>query len=451
MSLPAKAGFQRRDVEVASVVAASVCALLAFFGAVGGDARWLAALGRTIVAHGAVPDGVPYATASSAGWPNVPVLAELAFHGLETSLGDRGLMLAQIAAVGIALSILAAGMRADGVSAASPLVLVLVVVGSIPALAVARSQLFSLVLFPVLLALLRSETRRPSRRIWLLVPLVALWSNLHGAVLAGLAVAAAYLLLERSRREPVVALSVLGSCVAALALTPALAGTADYYRGILANEAARQGIGFWAPLGFHAPLDLLLVASGLTLLALAARSRPPAWEIAALAGLAALTVHAERSGVWLLFLAALPAARGFPARRPARRVGRLVFVPVAVVGLVGVVRGPLPAQAGHELVAAAIVHAGGSPILADGVPAEQIALAGGRIWVANPLDAFRRADQRLYLDWLEGRPAGDAALARTRVVLVMRESPAQRRMAAQRTFRELIADKRAVVYVKARR
>ena len=52
-----------------------------------------------------------------------------------------------------------------------------------PALLVVRSQLFSLALFPLLVLLLRGEARAPSRRIWLLVPLVALWSNLHGGVL----------------------------------------------------------------------------------------------------------------------------------------------------------------------------------------------------------------------------------------------------------------------------
>ena len=56
-----------------------------------------------------------------------------------------------------------------------------------------RGQLFSLPLFAACALLLRAETREPSRRIWLLVPLLALWGNLHGAVLTGAAVAGAYL------------------------------------------------------------------------------------------------------------------------------------------------------------------------------------------------------------------------------------------------------------------
>ena len=67
-------------------------ALAAVAGTIGPDARWLSALGRSIVRLGGVPQGIPFATAPSAGWHNVPVLAELVFRGLQASLGDRGLL-----------------------------------------------------------------------------------------------------------------------------------------------------------------------------------------------------------------------------------------------------------------------------------------------------------------------------------------------------------------------
>src|SRR5919206_697253 len=70
---------------------------------IGPDARWLGALGRVILERGRIPHGVPFAAAPSGDWPNVPVLAELAFRGLTGLLGDRGLLLAQLAAVGVAL------------------------------------------------------------------------------------------------------------------------------------------------------------------------------------------------------------------------------------------------------------------------------------------------------------------------------------------------------------
>ena len=42
------------------------------------------------------------------------MLAELVFNGLEGALGDRGLMLAQLLAVGIAMAVLARDARGAG-------------------------------------------------------------------------------------------------------------------------------------------------------------------------------------------------------------------------------------------------------------------------------------------------------------------------------------------------
>ena len=91
----------------------------------------------------------------------------------------------------------------------------------------------------------------------------------------------------------------------------------------------------------------------------------------------------------------------------------------AALAALGLVRGPLSTGAGRPLLDEALQRAHRTPILADSVLAEQVALAGGRVWMSNPLDAFSRRDQRLYLDWLAGRSTGDAALERTpRVVFV---------------------------------
>src|SRR5439155_2354930 len=169
-------------------------ALVAVAGTIGPDARWLAALGRSIGRLGGVPHGIPYAAAPSTGWHNVPVLAELIFRGLETSLGDRGLLAAQLAAAVVAMLFVVRDARRLGATDSGTAAAVLVVlISGLLAFAGVRAQLFSLALFPALLWLLRSEEDEPSRRIWLLVPLVALWSNLHGTVLVGVGLALLYL------------------------------------------------------------------------------------------------------------------------------------------------------------------------------------------------------------------------------------------------------------------
>ncbi len=87
-------------------------------------------------------------------------------------------------------------------------------------------------------------------------------------------------------------------------------------------------------------------------------------------------------------------------------------------------------------------------MLAEDVLAEQVALAGGRIWIGNPLDAFHRSDQSTYLDWLDGRPSGDADVARVDVVLVAPRSRAERRIAADPGFVPIASDGHAKLFVR---
>jgi hypothetical protein len=451
---PEGAPHSSRLTWLAVYFGAGACALLAGIGA---DARWLAALGREIVERGAIPDGVPYAAAPSVDWVNVPVLGELIFHGLQVVGGDHAFVLAQLAAVTLALVLLVLDMRARRVpDAAGAVVILAVFFAAAPAIIIVRAQLFSLVFFCATLFLLRSEMRAPSRRIWLLVPMVAVWANLHGAALVGLAVAASYLLLERLRQQPLVVLGVLTSSVAALFLTPALLDSGDYYLGVLRSEAALRGEGMWAPLSPNAPFDVLFVLLAVPLVVFAVRSCLRPWELACVASFATMTLHAGRNSVWLIFFIAAPAAAGLGRARLATfslapRRELIVSVVPAALFVAGVLHTPPPDGAGERVRRQAAALAAGTPILADGIDAERLALDGQRVWIANPLDAFAACDQRLYLDWLDARPEGDTILHQSgAVVLVTRGSAAQERLSRDRQFRPVAHDKRAVVYLRVR-
>jgi len=422
---------------------------------VGADARWLAAMGREIVRTGSIPARIPYAAAPSAHWANVPVLAELVFHALESTLGDRGLVLAQLVAVVTALVFLALDMRAARIpDAARAVVLVAVLVAAVPAFTVARSQLFSLALFPLLLLLLRADARAPSRRIWLLVPLIALWSNLHGAVLVGLVVAGVYLVVERFPRQRALTAGVLAASVGALFLTPALLRSGSYYAGVLGGEAAKTGDGMWAPLSPHSFFDVTFVVVALPLVLLALRSRPALWELVCLVVLAAAAVHVSRNTVWFALFAAAPAAQRLGSFRfsrfvPRRRMTALCYFAPLLLAVVGLAQPPVATSAGGPLLRKTIALAGGRPILADDLDAERLALDGQQVWIANPLDAFSRNDQRSYLEWLSGAPAGDRLLDRVGApLLVQRGSPADKRLARDPAFRAVAHDRVAVLYAR---
>ncbi|HEX6701917.1 MAG TPA: hypothetical protein VF101_14415 [Gaiellaceae bacterium] len=455
---PIPAPVNRAEVERRSfAVPASWSALALSFAAavtaltatIGPDARWLVALGRTVVGRG-IPDGVPFAVAPSADWPNVPILAEVIFRGLSAALGDRGLLLAQLAAVALCLEVTRRAMRRLGATdASSALVLALLVPGALLAFAGIKAQLFSLALFPVLAALLRAEAREPSRRIWLLPPLIAIWSNLHGAALYGLVAALVYLLLDRVRRRRVESLVVAGSSIVALCATPALARTPHYYAAVASSEAARRGYGLWAPLSVHRAFDVMLIAVAVLLVGAFLRARPRVWELAVAAFLAAATIHAARSGVWLLLFVAPPAAKALRVRRtPHPALVHGLALVCFVLGALAIVRGPMTAGASDALVRRALEVAQGRPILAEPATAERVAAAGGHVWISNPLDAFRRSDQAAYLDWLQGKPAGDGLLGTARVVLVTSGSPASDRLSRDRRYRVVARSADASLFVR---
>ncbi len=440
------------------LLAAVVLLLTGFVGlfmTIGADARWLAALGKLIVARGSVPRGVPFASASTAHWVNTLVLAELIFHGLESVAGDRGLAVANLVAVTAAFGILAADARAEGARPGPiAIALLLVTLGAYPTLAVVRVQMFSLALLPAMVALLHADERRPSRRIWLALPLLALWSNLHGGALAGLAILYAYLALSRaprarsgSRGERLTVAGVALGAPLAMSLTPGGLDTIFYYHGLLTNVAAQRGFGQWAPLGTSVT-DWLLVASAIVLALGLRRQLPRLWETVVIVAMAALTVKAARDGVWLLFLLVAPAARGSrSASRWEPLAPALAILGVLVLTL-DIVHGPDPSGVSQRIVERAIERAHGAPILADALASEEVALAGGKVWAGNPLDAFSQRVQSEYVDFLQGEPGGRAALRApgVRFVLAGRGSAAAALTARDDRYRLVAADATAVLY-----
>jgi hypothetical protein len=452
-ALPRRGDPLRALARPGGLAVLAITAFAALLSVQAADGPWLGELGRTIANRGGIPDGVPYASAPSTGWANVPALGELVFWVLG-AFGSRGVQVAQVAAVCAAMALLARDARRAGAPERGlAIALLLLLPACFGPLVAIRAELFSLPLFAACALLLRGETRAPSRRIWLLVPLLALWGNLHGAVLTGAGVAGAYLVFERSRGRPRESAALALACALALCANPALWDTPSYVLGVLHNEAARQSFGLWAPLGLHTRLDLAFIAAGLALVAGALRARPRLWEAVALAGLALLTLHAARGGVWLALFSVPLAAAGFGGRtRPGRlhHLARPLAFALVVIAVAGIAHGPFASGAGSGMLQRTLALAHGTPVLAEDMLAEQVADSGGRVWMANPIDAFSRADQRVYVEWMRGLPAGDAALAHApRAVLVRSGGEAERRLRASTAFRRVASDARTVLYARA--
>jgi hypothetical protein len=127
----------------------------------------------------------------------------------------------------------------------------------------------------------------------------------------------------------------------------------------------------------------------------------------------------------------------------------LALATAAVVAGVGAsVAWPDPPERG--VVEAAGARAHGRPILAEASLAGEVAVRGGRIWVGNPLDAFSRADQRVYLAWLDGEVLGDRALLQSDLILVRPHSPAAARIGVDSNARLVVSNRGAMLYALTR-
>ncbi|CUR60143.1 conserved membrane hypothetical protein [metagenome] len=415
-------------------------AVLAEFVRVGGDWDWLVAMGDHVVSTGSVPDSVPFAAADTSGWRNVPVLAELLAAGLHV-LGDRTVVLVHLVLVAATLAVMAAAARGRGArDAYVGGALAALVVGSLATLGVVRAQTLSLLPFALMLALVARQARRPDRGIWWAVPLVIVWGNLHGGALLGTCVLGAYLLVHRLRRRPSETVGVGVAALVGLCVTPQGWHTPQYYAEVFDNVSAQRAEGLWARPALDAPFDVLMLLAAVGLGVLVLRARRDLWEYVAVAGLVVATASAARHGVWLLLLLVLVAAGRREGRDGAREPRDDVrgpalreVVPVAyVAGVACVVALPLALLRGEavlgarsEVVDTVAEVAGDRVVLAPAPLSEALAVAGVRLWASNPLDAFGHDDQAAYLDFLDGRPGGRAAVERVDVVVVGEESAPQ--------------------------
>ena len=209
---------------------------------------------------------------------------------------------------------------------AAALALVAFVVG-IGSLAL-RAQLFGIVCFVVVIALLADRRQHP--RLALLVPVVVLaWANLHGSFFLGVGAAAFALLADlrqpdatRLRSASVLALSAVASVV-----TPFGAGSWSYALGLSTNADVARLVTEWqrtSPLTFDGALFYLTVLAAAIILAAARRREgrwPPLPSLVWLAGLVVVGAWAERGVVWWAFGAPIvlaPMLAGLVARdRPA--------------------------------------------------------------------------------------------------------------------------------------
>jgi hypothetical protein len=340
---------------------------------------WLALVAGRVVST----DGLPHHDtltiwAHDKTWIDQQWLGQLLFYWTHAAGGLRLLLFMHVMVLVLAFGLaLAFARRAGGSSRSVALVGIVALFVALPN-SVARTQSFAYVLFVVLFWLLAADSRTPSRRVLLGLPLLVLWANLHGSAVLGaglVAVWAAARLIRLGRRGGAEAWIARGRAVAVAAaaflcllVSPYGFGVIGYYRDVLGAGAFRDLVSEWGPTTVtDQPLFFVL---GVGAVWLAAR-RPAAlslFEQLALIGLLFAGLGAVRNVVWFALAAAMIVPRALdavwplaeaPLRRRVNLALSLGALALVIVSLVSAASRARAANAYPSRAAAAVSSAAG--------------------------------------------------------------------------------------------
>jgi hypothetical protein len=306
---------------------------------------WLALVsGREIVRHG-LPS-VDHLTVWSSGqhWTDQQWLGQLALYGLFALGGLRLLLTAHVfLAVGTFALAVVAARRLGG----SPRATALVALGAFVPLAATitelRTQVLGSLFFLLTFLLLLEETRSPSRRLWLVFPVLVLWANVHGSVTLGAALCVLAASSSAWRQSRVSAgqrptrwwLRPAGLAVGSVCcifVSPYGLSLIGYYNDTLLNRGFGKFVTEWQPTTFSGQNVPVFALAGVGLWLLGrARGRVSVFEQAAFVLVVVGAFAASRNVGWLGLVALLVLPRTFDLTSRPRTSRRISPVALGLV------------------------------------------------------------------------------------------------------------------------
>ena len=213
--------------------------------------------GNAILRTGHIPRFDTYSySAAGMPWRNHEWLAQVALAFFYTHLGTIGLRLLKLMCASVTILALAIGISA---TRASSRILRLTLIFTAVALAPQmqfRPQLFTFMMLSIVMSSIAIEVYRGGGLLWPLIAMFALWANLHGGYMIGLAamiVAAAVLFIQgledpgRMRSARRLGLVTLG-CAGATILNPFGLGLWTGVAHSVSDPLIRQIVNDWVPL-----------------------------------------------------------------------------------------------------------------------------------------------------------------------------------------------------------
>jgi hypothetical protein len=326
-------GLEENGLPVVAVTAFAVALITHIRTTLDTDGWMGLLLGRVVAQHGLPSHDTLTIWAHGRTWVDQQWLAQRALYGLYQVGGLKLVLLVHIALVVLAVAAAATLARRLGGSPRSVTWIALPVFPALwPEAAVMRPQTFAYPLFVAVLWLLLEELRRPSRRVYLVLPLLVLWANLHGSVVVGAALVSAFALCEiagsvwnRPRSLQPRALVLLAAPWLCVLTSPYATSLPPYYHVIFSSKFGTY-VTEWGPTTLRlqqAPV-FVLVFAGFWLLGRAG-DRASTFEKLAFVGLTFLAFDAVRNCVWLALLSLVVLPRLLDAlRAPVVEPGRLI-------------------------------------------------------------------------------------------------------------------------------
>ena len=415
-------------------------------------------------------------TVAGRRWIDHEWLAEVAMALIYSSFGVIGLKLVKFLCAGAVMTLLALGLAETGAAIAAQFAALAAVALALIQQMQFRPQLFDYVLFAALIAMLARETYGRSAPLWLAVPMLALWTNLHGGFFIDLAALGIYS----------AAVAAQGVAARGAGLRIALRPAAITAAAALATLCNPWGIGEWRAVAqslgnpytmgrvseFRPLLQTFgaLHRAGMTTLPLTAMLL----MLAALAAACLLVPRGDDAG--MLAVAALMAAAAFAAVRNNALAATALAVPLAhhadlgwtlqaavslmaaLLALRGGLFSAAPPSAEPCPVGAAsfmAAHALAGNILGDYAWGGYLiwhAPAGSRVFIDSRFEmVYPPRVQREYLDFIRGGARAAAMLAAypTDYVVMPSDSAAARFMSGEARWRMIYRDPVAALFARA--
>jgi hypothetical protein len=439
--------------------------------------------GRVVARSGIPHHELFTVAAASRTWIDQQWLAHLVYYGAWSLGGYAALAIASSLLIAVAFGLLARLMAWLGVPAQRAAAWTLLAFVACLGNTIVRAQSFSFTLFMALLWLVVADSRRAAfgRRLLLVLPLLALWSNLHGAVVLGIGLTVAYALVRTSkaafRRDRRSALGYASTAAVAplmLFANPYGFFVLGYYQRLLGRPLLTSYVTEWARPSITSPLSWgFFVVVGVAVAAVgygALHSARPPWVLVLVAvPLLVAASQGVRYQAWFAISGALLIAVTIASVRPAPpplaplalQLGAVlivVFAATAIVALSRVQTSQFETLTPRGAVAAAAAYADDRPdtrILGDDLSSAlllwKFPRLHGRVGFDIRLEQYSDRQLRRWFTYQSGFGRDWRATTRGYDVLVATESRTPSlvaRLGALRGWRTLYEDGSGIALVR---